>query len=157
MEEEEERRREPASLEIHSNMHGSCWMRSAAGSLTAPRRSWRVTSRASTDNRRETPLCSPGHMPRPDPPTLPFDTSPPKLREVEEVIKKARSVSAPGPNGLPYKLYKNCPQVVKLLWRLMKTAWKNQQVPAEWQQAVGVFIPKEQSSCTGLEALPWCT
>lgn len=49
-------------------------------------------------------------------PTEPFDTCPPKLREVEEVIKKAWSASAPGTNGLPYKLYKSCPQVVKILW-----------------------------------------
>lgn len=51
-------------------------------------------------------------------------------------------------NGLPYKLYKSCPQVVRILWRLMRTAWKNQQVPAEWQQGIGVFIPKEQDSCS---------
>lgn len=48
------------------------------------------------------------------------------MREVEEVIKKARSASVPWPNGLPYKLYKNCPQVVKVLWRLIKTAWKKE-------------------------------
>ena len=43
-----ERKREPASLEIHSGMHNSCWTRSGAGSSTPARRSWRVTSRAST-------------------------------------------------------------------------------------------------------------
>ncbi len=101
-----------------------------------------------SDNRRATPLGSPGHVQCPNPPTIQFDTSPPKLREVEDVIRKARSASAPGPNGLPYKLYKNCPQVVRILWRLMRTAWRNQQVPAKWQQAIGVFIPKEENSCT---------
>lgn len=69
-------------------------------------------------------------------------------RKVEEVIKKAWSTSAPRPNGLPYKLYKNFPQVVKALWKLMKSTWKKEQAPAEWQQAVGVFIPKEQNSHT---------
>uniref|UniRef100_A0A3B4XDA6 Reverse transcriptase domain-containing protein n=1 Tax=Seriola lalandi dorsalis TaxID=1841481 RepID=A0A3B4XDA6_SERLL len=101
-----------------------------------------------SDNRRASPLGPPGHVPHPNPPTIQFDISPPKLQEVEVVIKKARSASAPGPNGLPYKLYKNCPQVVRVLWRLMRTAWRNKEVPAEWQQALGVFIPKEENSCT---------
>lgn len=55
---------------------------------------------------------------------------------------------SPRPNGLPYKLYKNCPQGVKVLWKLMKTAWKKEQAPEEWQKAVDVFIPKEQNSHT---------
>lgn len=59
---------------------------------------------------------------------LPYRNSPPELRKVEEVIKKPRSASALVLNGLPYKLYKNCPQVVKVLWKLMKTSWKKQKV-----------------------------
>ena len=28
----------------------------------------------------------------------------------------------------------------------MSVAWKKQSIPAEWQEAVGIFIPKEQNS-----------
>lgn len=70
----------------------------------------------------------------------------PKLSEVKQVVKKARSSSSPGPNGVPYKLYKNCPKVLELLWYLMRTAWKMQVIPSEWQRAVAVFIPKEENS-----------
>lgn len=35
----------------------------------------------------------------------------------------------PGPNGLPYKLYKNCSQVTKIWWKLMRIAWKKQLAP----------------------------
>ncbi len=99
-----------------------------------------------TDAAKDTSLGSPGHVPHPDSPKSPFDTSPPRLSEVKEVLKRARSASAPGPNGLPYKLYKNCPQVSKILWKPMCIAWKKQSIPAEWQEAVGIFIPKEQNS-----------
>ena len=68
---------------------------------------------------------------------------PPKLSEVKQVVKKAMSSSAPGPNGVPYKFYKNCHKVLELLWYLMRTAWKKQLIPSEWQRVVAVFIPKE--------------
>lgn len=71
---------------------------------------------------------------------------PPKLSEVRHVVEKARPSSAPGPNGVPYKLYKNCPKVLELLWYLMRTAWEKQRIPSEWQRAVVVFIPKEVNS-----------
>lgn len=61
-------------------------------------------------------------------------------------MEKARSSSAPGPNGIPYKLYKDCPKVLELLWYLMRTAWKKQLIPSEWQRAVAIFIPKEANS-----------
>ncbi|KAJ8351716.1 hypothetical protein SKAU_G00231920 [Synaphobranchus kaupii] len=62
-----------------------------------------------SDPVEKTPLGTSGYVPRPPPPTTQFDSSPPRLSEVRAVVKKARSASAPGPNGIPYKLYKNCP------------------------------------------------
>lgn len=41
----------------------------------------------------------------PEPSTL-FNTSEPTLKEIKEVIKSARTASAPGPSGVPYKVYK---------------------------------------------------
>ena len=43
------------------------------------------------------------------PPNEPLDTKEPMLKEVKEVVKKARSGSAPGSNGVTYKVYKKCP------------------------------------------------
>jgi len=37
-----------------------------------------------------------------------FNTDLPKLSEVEDVLRKARAASAPGLNGISYKLYKYC-------------------------------------------------
>ena len=99
-----------------------------------------------SDPARNVPLGTPGYVPRPTPPTSKFNIMPPKLSEVRHVVEKARSSSAPGPNGVPYKLYKNCPKVLELLWYLMRTVWKKRSIPSEWQRAVAVFIPKEENS-----------
>lgn len=48
-------------------------------------------------------------------PRTEFNIKEPLLREVQDVVKKARSSSALGPNGVPYKGYKHFPLLVKLL------------------------------------------
>ena len=48
------------------------------------------------------------------------DDSPPRWKEVQEVIKHAKASSAPGPNGVPYRLYKSAPDVLRFLWKLIK-------------------------------------
>ncbi|KAJ8388001.1 hypothetical protein AAFF_G00147920 [Aldrovandia affinis] len=73
-----------------------------------------------SDPARNNPLVPLGHMPHPAPPTSQFNIMLPKFCKVREVVKKARSASAPGPNGVPYKLYKNCPGMLKILWTLMR-------------------------------------
>ncbi len=58
-----------------------------------------------SDPARDEPLGSPSHLPRPNPPVVQFNTLPPKLNEVQEVVRKARASAAPGPKGIPYKLF----------------------------------------------------
>ncbi|XP_078665283.1 uncharacterized protein LOC144907786 [Branchiostoma floridae x Branchiostoma belcheri] len=99
-----------------------------------------------SDPQRNAELGSPGYVPRPTEPEVAFDVSPPKLSEVETAIRKARSAAAPGPNGVSYKLYKMCPKIRRLLWRLFRVAWKKGCIPRAWRRAGGVFIPKEKES-----------
>ncbi|KAJ8346703.1 hypothetical protein SKAU_G00281040 [Synaphobranchus kaupii] len=100
------------------------------------------------DELKDQPLLVPTDIPPISPPQHQFDTSPPKLSEVKEAVKKARSASAPGPNGVPYCVYKNAPDVLKLLWRNMRVAWEKQIIPKAWRRAGGVLIPKEKNSTT---------
>lgn len=86
------------------------------------------TRRQMSDSERHLPIGSPGYVPQPPAPTEDFEVVPPKLSEVEDVIRRGRSSSAP---GIPYKLYKRCPQVLKELWKLMRVIWKHQSVPIE--------------------------
>jgi len=54
------------------------------------------------------------------PPEMQLVTTEPTLGEVKYVVKKARWGSAPGPNAIPYKVYKMCPLLLKSLWRFLK-------------------------------------
>ncbi|KAK0150886.1 hypothetical protein N1851_008008 [Merluccius polli] len=71
------------------------------------------------DHEKNIPLGSPGHVARPAEPESQFDTTPPRWAEIRQVVDKAKSASAPGLNGVPYRVYKSCPMVLKLLWKLM--------------------------------------
>ena len=62
------------------------------------------------------------------------------------VIKKARSASAPGANGVSFKVFKNCPQLVRKLWKLLCIAWNNEIIVPSWNKAEGIYLPKEEKS-----------
>ena len=99
-----------------------------------------------SDPLKETPLGEIEGLPVLDEPTTPFNTGGVRSREVADFVRKARAASAPGINGLSYKLYKNCPQVLSILTGLLQRAWREGFVPEEWCWADGVWIPKEQNS-----------
>ncbi len=98
-----------------------------------------------SDSLREIPLGM-GNVPRPPEPSTQFDTSPPKWSEVKQVVEHVRAVLAAGPNGVPYRVYKNWPLVLKLLWKLMGIAWKSKTIPPAWNKSATTFIPKEKDS-----------
>ena len=72
----------------------------------------------------------------------------PTLKEVKDVIKKARAASAPGSNGITYKVYKNCPRLTVMLWKIIQKVWKRGEIVASWKQAEGCFIPKKDEATT---------
>ena len=77
-----------------------------------------------------------------------LDVSEPSFGEVKDVVKKARTATAPGPNAIPYKVYKMCPLLLRRLWRLLKVVWRKGDVPASWKEVEGIFTPKERNSKT---------
>lgn len=83
-------------------------------------------------------------MPQPPEPSHLFDAFLPKWSEVKQTVDRARAASAPGPNSVPYRVYKSCPRLLKLLWRLIRVVWKTQAIPSEWNKAVTIFITKEK-------------
>jgi hypothetical protein len=69
-----------------------------------------------------------------------FEGSEPELKEIVDTTRKARSASAPGSNGIPYKVYENCPRLCKRLWGMMKVAWRRGRLANDWHLAArGVF------------------
>lgn len=59
-----------------------------------------------------------------------------------QAVKKARSAFAPGPNGVPYSVYKNCPRVLKIFGKYIRFTWDKQIIPKAWRRVVGVLIPE---------------
>ena len=51
-----------------------------------------------------------------------------------------------GEGTVPYKLYKNAPDVLRFLWRLMRIVWQKEIIPKTWRRAGGVIIPKEKDA-----------
>ena len=68
------------------------------------------------------------------------------MKEVQEVVRKSRSRSAPGPSGVLYKVYKYYPRLLKHLWKILRVAWRRGKVAQQWIRAEGVWIPKEEDS-----------
>jgi len=41
-----------------------------------------------------------------------MDDRPPRWKEVEEVVRRAKALLAPGPDGVPYRVYKSAPDIL---------------------------------------------
>ena len=81
-----------------------------------------------------------------EPPSVEFNVKSPTWKEIQGVVKADRTSAAPGPNGVPYTVYKRCPGILKLLWKVLRTIWRKGRVADQWRQDEGVLIPKEEKS-----------
>ncbi|GFO17902.1 polyprotein [Plakobranchus ocellatus] len=119
----------------------------SSGTLTVDREELETHLKTTySDPTREIPLEETTNLVGPAAPRIKFDSKPPSLQEVIAAVKKARAKSAPGPNGVPHLLYKRCPNVLKKLHQILRSAWKNIKNSKEWMTAEEVYIPKEQDS-----------
>ncbi|XP_029110644.1 uncharacterized protein LOC108923472 [Scleropages formosus] len=75
-----------------------------------------------------------------------MDVCPPRWGEVQDVVRWARASSAPGPNGVPYRVFRFATGVLKFLWKLMAVVWKKGVIPKSWRRVGGIFISKEKEA-----------
>jgi len=101
-----------------------------------------------SDQQREEPLGNCNRICPEKEPDFPLDMKEPSWKEVCEVVRKTRACSAPGPSGIPYKVYKKCPKLLRRLWSLLRVVWRKGTIPTCWQQAEGCLTPKEENSKT---------
>lgn len=101
-----------------------------------------------SDAAREENLGECKRLIQPLPPTTDFNIQAPTWKEVQAVVKAARTSSAPGPNGVPYVVYKRCPRLLHRLWKILRVIWRRGKVAQPWRSAEGVWIPKEEKSIT---------
>ena len=83
---------------------------------------------------------------RPHSPEEKFDDSPLKLGEMKDFVRKARAKSSPEINSISHKLYKRCPKILALLWKLLREAYTMKFIAENWGLADGIHIPKEKDS-----------
>ena len=79
-------------------------------------------------------------------PLVELNNIPPSGGEFHKRLRKTRSKSTPGPNGVPYLVYKRCPGLSRLLHSYLKGMWKKNAISESWRKAEGIFIPKEDGA-----------
>ena len=99
-----------------------------------------------SDIRRDEQMPPINGLKRPARPGIKFDLGNFKESELNRFIKKARSKSAPGSDGISYKVYKNCPKLKHLLFGLLNALWKKRKLLAEWCKAEGIYLPKQENT-----------
>ena len=88
---------------------------------------------------------------RPPEPVFDFDTKVPSFDDFNEILRKKKNASAPGPNGLPYLVYKRLTCVQDRLYAVVQRVWETQTVPSAWKMALVILIAKtEDTSAPGL-------
>ena len=64
--------------------------------------------------------------------------------EFKSKLKSRRNKSSPGPNGVPYLVYKRCPRVTLIIFRILSTLWEKKIVPLQWRIGEAILIPKTE-------------
>ena len=77
-------------------------------------------------------------------PVCPFECTVPTYEDFEKKIKSRRNGSSPGPNGVPYVVYKRCERVRRLLYECLSKLWLKGNVPLQWRIGESILIPKTE-------------
>ena len=81
----------------------------------------------------------------PDVPTpkMPFPMSALSFKDFETCVRRARNGSAPGPNGIPYTVWKCGPSLQHRLYTIVRKVWQAE-IPTSWCQANIVLFHKRE-------------
>ena len=61
-------------------------------------------------------------------------------------MRKARAKSAPGGDGVSYKVFKYCDKLRHTLFGMLALLWETKELVEDWGKAEGVYLPKEQNA-----------
>ena len=82
-----------------------------------------------SDNIRGMTYQHPPNISRPGKPHCPFKTNPPTMEEIITSLSRKRNAAAPGPNGIPYLVYKKIPFLRYHLSLILQEMWPNFELP----------------------------
>lgn len=127
------------SSPTHSASPSDYWDRRRAATLTYPiveiNHHLSITF---SDPLREQDLGPCEALVNPPEPVVQFNITDPTLKEVKEAVMAARSISSPGPSGVPHKVYKQYQKLLVQLWKIIKVIWRRGRVTTQWRSAEGV-------------------
>ena len=69
--------------------------------------------------------------------------------QLDTTLKHKKSRSRPGPNQIPYKVYKKCSKLKEYLLDILNSALRAMSVPFCWRISDGIMIPKADSPNSG--------
>ena len=80
----------------------------------------------------------------PDKPSFlkPFPTNCFSFEDFLQIQSTRWNASAPGLNGIPYKIYKNCPKINKFLFKFFLPCMNKGIIPLQGWSAKEIYIPK---------------
>ena len=80
----------------------------------------------------------------PDKPPLQksFPTNYFSFEQFFQILSTRRNASAPGLNGIPYKVYKKCPKINKFLFKIFLSCMNKGIIPLQWRSAKEIYISK---------------
>ena len=80
----------------------------------------------------------------PDKPPLQksFPTNCFSFEDFFQILSTRRNASAPGLNGIPYKVYKKCPKINKFLFRFFLSCMNKGIIPLQWRSANEINVSK---------------
>ena len=110
--------------------------------------------RRHSDPKRHDPIVIPSDIPPIEQSEHQMYVSLSKCKEVENTVRWERASSAPGPNGVPYRVHRKCSWCSTLLVEInesgMGEANNNQSLAQSWYQ----LIPKEEESSNIIQFRP---
>ena len=99
-----------------------------------------------SDPLRDEPLPPMKGLKHPSSPGVKFQLGRLKEKELDDFVRKSRAKSAPGGDGVSYKVYKYCDRLRHKLFLLLKELWQKESLVDEWCNAEGIYLPKEENS-----------
>ena len=77
-------------------------------------------------------------------PAKPFEMESLDWNLFQEKLRSPRNKSSPGPNGVPYTVYKRCPRMTSIVFKILCSLWEEKKVPLQWRVGEAILIPKTE-------------
>ena len=95
-----------------------------------------------SDINYDVPLANLDRLPDKPPLNKSFPANCFSFEDFFQILSTRQNASAPGLNGIPYKVYKKCPKINKFLFKIFLSCMNKGIVPLEWRSAKEIYIPK---------------